>query len=234
MWQTTVTTPRGAASDQAYALPLEAAQHARAPQRRGGRTRGGCAATGPTAAALERPGHGAVACVGRACAAQRPRHPRPHRAVDRARDRRMAGVSLVLFLLSAQIEQGKVSDEAKVGARLGRLCRRVGQHGPDPRLRRAPARARSRARTPAAPAARTRSCCGALVAAHAARLSIPRDTVVEIPGPRPPEDRRRLRVGGAALSIHTIEQYLGDPDQICSRSTSRTSRSSSMRSAAST
>ena len=43
----------------------------------------------------------------------------------------------------------------------------------------------------------------------AARLSIPRDTVVDIPGHGPDKINAAYAIGGAALTITTLEQYLG-------------------------
>jgi LCP family protein required for cell wall assembly len=48
-------------------------------------------------------------------------------------------------------------------------------------------------------------------AGHAARLSIPRDTVVEIPGHGLQKINAAYAFGGPALSISTIEHYLGIP-----------------------
>jgi LCP family protein required for cell wall assembly len=46
---------------------------------------------------------------------------------------------------------------------------------------------------------------------HAARLSIPRDTVVEIPGHGPQKINAAYAFGGPALSISIIKRYLGVP-----------------------
>lgn len=48
-------------------------------------------------------------------------------------------------------------------------------------------------------------------AGHAARLSIPRDTVVEIPGHGLQKINAAYAFGGPALSIRVIERYLGIP-----------------------
>jgi LCP family protein required for cell wall assembly len=48
-------------------------------------------------------------------------------------------------------------------------------------------------------------------AGHSARLSIPRDTVVEIPGHGPQKINAAYAFGGPALSISVIEHYLGIP-----------------------
>jgi LCP family protein required for cell wall assembly len=50
---------------------------------------------------------------------------------------------------------------------------------------------------------------------HSAKLSIPRDTVVDIPGHGRDKINAAYAVGGAALTIQTIEQYLGvDVDHV--------------------
>jgi LCP family protein required for cell wall assembly len=46
---------------------------------------------------------------------------------------------------------------------------------------------------------------------HAARLSIPRDTIVEVPGHGQQKINAAYAFGGAALSIRTVETYLGIP-----------------------
>jgi LCP family protein required for cell wall assembly len=46
---------------------------------------------------------------------------------------------------------------------------------------------------------------------HAARLSIPRDTVVDIPGHGMAKINAAYALGGAALAIETVKQYLGIP-----------------------
>ena len=144
-------------------------------------------------------------------------------------------LSAVLFLVSAQIEQGKVSDAAD--AQLGGagfpltspntiLVLGSDQRGAATKPSRAPTSGR---------AARTRSCCCASAAGTNARLSIPRDTVADIPGHGRSKINAAYAFGGAALA---------DPDgravprasrsTTSSRSTSRTSRGSSTRWAAST
>jgi LCP family protein required for cell wall assembly len=46
---------------------------------------------------------------------------------------------------------------------------------------------------------------------HSSRLSIPRDTIVEIPGHGPQKINAAYAFGGAALSIETVERLLGIP-----------------------
>ena len=43
-----------------------------------------------------------------------------------------------------------------------------------------------------------------------ARLSIPRDTIVDIPGHGPNKINAAYAFGGPALAVQTIEQYLGN------------------------
>ena len=50
---------------------------------------------------------------------------------------------------------------------------------------------------------------------HAARLSIPRDTVIEIPGHGLQKINAAHEFGGPALSVSVIEHWLGHPDQPC-------------------
>jgi len=46
---------------------------------------------------------------------------------------------------------------------------------------------------------------------HSAKLSIPRDTVVDIPGYGPSKINAAYAIGGPALAIKTVSQYLGIP-----------------------
>ena len=66
-----------------------------------------------------------------------------------------------------------------------------------------------------------------------ARLSIPRDTIVDIPGHGRDKINAAYAYGGPGLATKTVSQYLGIDSTTSSRSTSRTSRRSSTRSAAS-
>src|SRR4029078_13086957 len=47
--------------------------------------------------------------------------------------------------------------------------------------------------------------------ARSAKLSIPRDTVVDIPGHGRNKINAAYAIGGAALTVQTIKQYLGIP-----------------------
>ena len=120
-------------------------------------------------------------------------------------------LSLVLFLLSAQIERGKVSDEARAALRsagyplvspntiliLGSDARPEGSKEPGA--------------NPGGPSRSDTIMLWRVGGGHASRLSIPRDTVVEIPGHGRQKVNAAYAFGGAALSIQTISQYLGIP-----------------------
>jgi len=120
-------------------------------------------------------------------------------------------LSLVLFLLSAQIEQGKVSDAAKAQLQsagfpltsantiliLGSGARPAGSKEPGA--------------NPGGPSRSDTIMLWRVGGGHASRLSIPRDTVVEIPGHGRQKINAAYAYGGAALSIQTISQYLWIP-----------------------
>ncbi len=119
------------------------------------------------------------------------------------------GISLVLFLISAQVEQGKVSSEAEAqlsGAGfpltsantvlvLGSDARPKGSKEPG---------AGGPSRSDSIMLMRTGG-------GHAARLSILRDTVVDIPGHGPDKINAAYAIGGPALAIKTIKTWLGVP-----------------------
>jgi LCP family protein required for cell wall assembly len=120
-------------------------------------------------------------------------------------------LSLLLFLLSAQIERGKVSDEAKAALRsagyplvspntilfLGSDARPEGSQEPGA--------------NPGGPSRSDTIMLWRVGGGHSSRLSIPRDTIVDIPGHGRQKINAAYAFGGAALSIRTIEQYLGTP-----------------------
>jgi LCP family protein required for cell wall assembly len=120
-------------------------------------------------------------------------------------------LSLVLFLVSAQIEQGKVSEEAKAALKsagypltspntiliLGSDARPEGSQEPGA--------------NPGGPSRSDTIMLWRVGGGHAARLSIPRDTIVDIPGHGRQKINAAYAFGGAALSIQTIESYLGIP-----------------------
>jgi LCP family protein required for cell wall assembly len=120
-------------------------------------------------------------------------------------------LSLVLFLVSAQIERGKISDDAKAALRsagypltspntiliLGSDARPEGSKEPGA--------------NPGGPSRSDTIMLWRVGGGHAARLSIPRDTIVDIPGHGRQKINAAYAFGGAALSIRTIESYLGVP-----------------------
>src|SRR4051812_47311297 len=119
------------------------------------------------------------------------------------------GISLIAFLISAQIESGKVSGEVDrflAGGYpltskstilvLGSDARVKGQAEPGANTIGAPSRSDS--------ILLIRTGGGA-----SARLSIPRDTVVDIPGHGRDKINAAYAYGGAALALRTIEGYLG-------------------------
>lgn len=120
-------------------------------------------------------------------------------------------LSLVLFLLSAQIERGKVSGEAKTALSpagfpltspntiliLGSDARPEGSKEPGA--------------NPGGPSRSDTIMLWRVGGGHAARLSIPRDTIVDVPGHGRQKINAAYAFGGAALSIRTIEAYLGIP-----------------------
>jgi LCP family protein required for cell wall assembly len=120
-------------------------------------------------------------------------------------------LSLVLFLISAQIEQGKVSDEAKAALRsagpMPFSANTILILGSDAR----PAGSKEPGANPGGPSRSDTIMLWRVGGGHAARLSIPRDTVVDIPGHGRQKINAAYAFGGAALSIQTIEQYLGIP-----------------------
>jgi LCP family protein required for cell wall assembly len=120
-------------------------------------------------------------------------------------------LSLLLFLLSAQIERGKVSDEAKAALRsAGALpfsANTILILGSDAR----PEGSKEPGANPGGPSRSDTIMLWRVGGGHAARLSIPRDTIVEIPGHGLQKINAAYAFGGAELSIRTLETYLGIP-----------------------
>lgn len=120
-------------------------------------------------------------------------------------------LSLVLFLVSAQIQKGKVSDDAKAALTdagypltsannvliLGSDQRESGTKEPGANT--------------SGPSRSDTIMLWRVGGGKSARLSIPRDTIVDIPGHGLNKINAAYAFGGAALSIDTIEQYLGVP-----------------------
>jgi len=120
-------------------------------------------------------------------------------------------LSLVLFLVSAQIEQGKVSSAAKAALRPAGFpltsANTILLLGSDAR----PQGSKEPGANPGGPSRSDTIMLWRVGGGHAARLSIPRDTVVSIPGHGLAKINAAYAYGGAALSIQTVEQYLGIP-----------------------
>ena len=120
-------------------------------------------------------------------------------------------LSLVLFLVSAQIEQGKVSSQAKAALRsagpMPFSANTILILGSDAR----PAGSKEPGANPGGPSRSDTIMLWRVGGGHAARLSIPRDTIVDIPGHGRQKINAAYAFGGASLSIQTIEQYLGIP-----------------------
>jgi LCP family protein required for cell wall assembly len=120
-------------------------------------------------------------------------------------------LSLVLFLVSAQIERGKVSAEAKAALRSAGFpltsANTILILGSDAR----PKGSKEPGANPGGPSRSDTIMLWRVGGGHAARLSIPRDTIVDIPGHGTQKINAAYAFGGAALSIRTISQYLGIP-----------------------
>src|SRR3954464_11526951 len=119
-------------------------------------------------------------------------------------------VSLVLFLVSAQIESSKVSDAAQAQLSgsgytltspntilvLGSDARPKGTH-------------EAGAQTIGQPSRSDSILLLRIGGGHNATLSIPRDTVVDIPGHGRNKINAAYAFGGPSLAIRTVEQFLG-------------------------
>ncbi len=120
-------------------------------------------------------------------------------------------LSLVLFLVSAQIERSKVSDAAKAALKPAGFpltsANTILLLGSDAR----PKSSKEPGANPGGPSRSDTIMLWRVGGGHAARLSIPRDTVVPIPGHGTDKINAAYAYGGAALSIRTIEDYLGIP-----------------------
>jgi LCP family protein required for cell wall assembly len=118
-------------------------------------------------------------------------------------------ISVVLFLVSAQIEQGKVSDEADA------LLGGAGYPLTSPNtilVLGSDQRSEDTAEPGASTTAPGRADSIMLLRVGGganARLSIARDTVVDIPGRGRQKINAAYAFGGAALAIRTVEQYTG-------------------------
>src|SRR3954468_14162392 len=119
------------------------------------------------------------------------------------------GLSLVLFLISAQIQKSNVDDAAKAAlAGNGRppfTPTTVLFLGSDQRTK----RTREPGASTSGPSRSDSILLMRIGGGHNARLSIPRDTVVDIPGHGRNKINAAYAFGGAPLAIETIDQYLG-------------------------
>ena len=119
------------------------------------------------------------------------------------------GLSLVLFLISAQVNQDQVSSAAQ--AELGGSG--VGIIKPQTTLiLGSDQRSKGTKEPGASTSGPSRSDSILLVrtgGGHSAKLSIPRDTIVDIPGHGRNKINAAYAFGGAALTVQTIKQFLG-------------------------
>lgn len=120
-------------------------------------------------------------------------------------------LSLVLFLVSAQVQKGKVSDSAKAALTDAGYpltsANNVLILGSDQR----PAGTKEPGANTSGPSRSDTIMLWRVGGGKSARLSIPRDTIVDIPGHGRQKINAAYALGGAALSIDTVEQYLGIP-----------------------
>src|SRR3954451_766089 len=119
-------------------------------------------------------------------------------------------LSIVLFVVSAQFEQDQVSDAAKNqlddGGPLPFAGNTVLVIGSDARP---PGTHEGGANVVGQPSRSDTLMLIRTGGGASARLSIPRDTVVNIPGHGPDKINAAYAIGGTALTITTVEQYLG-------------------------
>jgi LCP family protein required for cell wall assembly len=118
-------------------------------------------------------------------------------------------LSLVLFLISATLQQDAVPSSAQDQLAGGG----VGLTSPQTTLvlgsdRRSPG-TREPGATVSGPSRSDSIMLLRSGGGHSAKLSIPRDTVVDIPGHGRDKINAAYAIGGPALTIRTIEQYLG-------------------------
>ncbi len=118
-------------------------------------------------------------------------------------------LSLLLFLISAQIERAGVSDEASTALDGGGFTLTSGNTilvlGSDQR----PRNARDCPPGGCGPPRSDSIVLMRIGPFQSSRLSIPRDTIVDIPGHGPDKINAAFAIGGPALTITTIKRYLG-------------------------
>jgi LCP family protein required for cell wall assembly len=121
------------------------------------------------------------------------------------------GLSLLLFLVSAQVNQDQVSADAQarlagggVGVFKAQTTLILGSDQRTTATKEPGARTSGPSRSDSILLVRTGG-------GHSAKLSIPRDTVVDIPGHGRDKINAAYAFGGAALTVQTVKQYLGIP-----------------------
>jgi LCP family protein required for cell wall assembly len=119
------------------------------------------------------------------------------------------GLSLVLFLFSAQFLQTQVDDRTKAELASPGLpivsASTVLILGSDQR----PKGSKEPGANTSGPSRSDSIQLLRVGGGHSAKLSIPRDTVVNIPGYGPNKINAAYAIGGPALAVKTIKQYLG-------------------------
>ncbi|MFL5820302.1 MAG: LCP family protein [Solirubrobacteraceae bacterium] len=119
-------------------------------------------------------------------------------------------LSLVLFLISAQIEESKTPSSAERALDIGGIMpfapNTILVLGSDARARGTHEGGANVVGQPSRSDTIMLLRAGGLTSA---RLSIPRDTVVDIPGHGPDKVNAAYAIGGPALAITTIKRYLG-------------------------
>lgn len=183
--------------------------------RAGARGARGAADPGPSPGESARGGGRTAAEAGRAW----PRPRRGRRRLTPGRVLRWAALavvgwlalSLVLFLISAQLESDAISDEAKAALDPAGYplwsANTILLIGTDAR----PPGSKEPGANPGGPSRADTLMLWRIGGGRNARLSIPRDTVVEIPGHGRQKINAAQAFGGTALTIRTVEQYLGIP-----------------------
>jgi LCP family protein required for cell wall assembly len=124
-------------------------------------------------------------------------------------------LSVVLFLISATIQQDAIPNSAEAALSGGG----IGLTSPQTTLvlgsdRRSPG-TREPGATVSGPSRSDSIMLLRFGGGHSAKLSIPRDTIVDIPGHGRDKINAAYAIGGPALTIRTVEQYLGiDVDHV--------------------
>jgi LCP family protein required for cell wall assembly len=119
-------------------------------------------------------------------------------------------LSLVLFLVSAQIQKGKVSDATKAalddGGNVVLSANTILVLGSDARPK---GSGEAGASTVGEPSRSDTIMLLRVGGGKSARLSIPRDTIVDIPGAGRNKINAAYAIGGPQLTIRTVKRFLG-------------------------